>query len=148
MSDYWKNWPSLEVLDFVKDVWNVRISNLEPKKNVVLILWMFSYVTYYPETISTNMTYTTKSIWLFMWKRQLRHINVKSVENISRRNKNHKTCAKKALTFFWFLIGDFNIPSIFYKIQNWNEWQLVSVITHWTYSFLNPWALSHKRFQA
>ena len=35
-----------------------------------------------------------------MWKRQLRHLNVKSVENISRRNKNHKTCAIRALSFF------------------------------------------------
>ena len=69
------------------------------------------------------------------------HSNVKSVGNISRRDKNHKTCAKKALTVFWFLFGDFNILNIFYKIQNLNEWQLVSVITYWTYTFLNPWAL-------
>ena len=82
------------------------------------------------------------SIWLIMWKRQLRHSNVKSVENISRRNKNHKTCGKKALSFFWFLFWDFNISNIFYKMQNLNEWQLVSVITHWTYTFLNPWALA------
>ena len=107
----------------------------------MLFLQMFSDVTFHLETISTNMTYTTKYIWLFMWKSQLKHSNVKSVENISRRNKNHKTCAKKALTFFGFVFGDFNISNIFYKIQNLNEWQLVSLITHWTYTFLNPWAL-------
>ena len=32
MSDYWTNWQSVEVLDFVKNVPNVEISNLEPKK--------------------------------------------------------------------------------------------------------------------
>ena len=33
-------------------------------------------------------------------KRQLLQSNVKSVENISRKNKNHKTCAKKSTYFF------------------------------------------------
>ena len=41
---------------------------------------------------------------------------------------------------FWFLFGDFYILNIFYKIQNLNKWQLVSVIT---YTCLNPWALSN-----
>ena len=54
MSDYWTNWPPVEVLAFVKDVRKVEISNLEPKKNGVFIL--FSDVTFHPETISTNMT--------------------------------------------------------------------------------------------
>ena len=72
-------------------------------------------------------------------KKQLRHSNAKCVENISRRYKNHKTCAKTTLTFFWFLFRDFNISNIFYKIQNVNEWPLVLIITHWTYTFLNPW---------
>ena len=33
VSDYWTNWPSVEVLAFVKAAQNVEISNLEPKKN-------------------------------------------------------------------------------------------------------------------
>ena len=74
-----------------------------------------------------------------MGKRQLRHSNVKSVEN-----NNHKTHENKALSFFWFLFKDFNISNIFYKIQNLKKWQLVSVITHWTYTCLNPWALRKK----
>ena len=49
--------------------------------------------------------------------------------------------AKKALSFFLLLFRDFNILDIFYKIQNLNEWKIFSVITHWTYTFLNPWAL-------
>ena len=32
VSDYWTNWPSVEVMAFVKDVRNVEILNLEPKK--------------------------------------------------------------------------------------------------------------------
>ena len=44
--------------------------------------------------------------------------------------------------FFLFLFGDFNISNIFYKIQNLNKWQLASVITHWTYTCLNPGALT------
>ena len=45
--------------------------------------------------------------------------------------------------FFLFLFGDFNISNIFYKIQRFNKWQLVSVITHWTYSCLNLQALQN-----
>ena len=48
---------------------------------------------------------------------------------------------KKNTSFFWFLFGDFIISNIFYKILNLNKCQLVSVITHWTYTFLHPWAL-------
>ena len=84
-------------MDFVKDVWNVKISILKPKKKLVVLLRIFSDVTFHPETVSTNIT---QSIWLFIWKRQFRHRNVKSVENISRRNKNCKTCAKKNTLFF------------------------------------------------
>ena len=32
VSDYWTNWPSVEVLAFVKDARKVEILNLEPKK--------------------------------------------------------------------------------------------------------------------
>ena len=74
----------------------------------------------------------------------VRHSNVKIVGNIQRQNNNHKTRANKAISFFWFLLGDFNISNIFYKIQNLNKQQLVSVITHWTYTCLNPWALRKK----
>ena len=75
-----------------------------------------------------------------MWKRQLRQSNVNSVENISRGNNNRKTRAKRSTYFFWFLFGDFNISNIFYKILNLNKCQLVLIITHWTYTCLNPWA--------
>ena len=137
MSDYWKNWPSVKVKDFVKKMSELLRSPTWNQKNLCFFLQMFCDVTFHPNTISTNMTKTTETIWLLMWKRQLRHGNVKSVENISRRNKNYKTCAKKTLSVFWFLFGDFNISNIFYKIQNLNEWQLVSVIIHWPYTFLN-----------
>ena len=46
--------------------------------------------------------------------------------------------------FFWFLFRDFTISHIFYKIQNINKFQLVSIITQWTYTCQNPWALVPK----
>ena len=52
---------------------------------------------------------------------------------------NHKT-HKKALSFLWFLFGDFNIADIFFKIQKFKKLQFAPVITHWTYTCLNPWA--------
>ena len=39
--DYWTNWSSVEVLAFVKDVRNVEISNLEPKKIVFFLAKVF-----------------------------------------------------------------------------------------------------------
>ena len=98
--------------------------------------WFLLYV----QTVSTNITYTT-SIWLFMWKRHLRHSNLKNVKKNSRRNKNHTACAIKSLSFVGFYFGDFTLWEIFYKIQNFKKWQFVSVITHWAYTWLNPWAL-------
>ena len=50
---------------------------------------------------------------------------------------------KKCTYFFWILFQDLKISNLFYKIQNLNKWQLVSLITHWTYDFLNPWALCY-----
>ena len=43
--------------------------------------------------------------------------NVKSVENISRKNENNGTPTKKGPDFFWFLCGYVNFSDIFYKIQ-------------------------------
>ena len=53
---------------------------------------------------------------------------------------HQKTLTKKA-HFVWFQVGDFNISDIFYKIQNFNKWPVLLVITNWTYTFLSPWAL-------
>ena len=97
----------------------LKYFNLQPgnKNNQVLFLLMFSYVTFHLETFPTNMTFKTSFIWLYIWKRLVWQCNVKSVENISGRKENQGTHAKKALGFFWFLDGDFNISDIFYKIQ-------------------------------
>ena len=61
MSDNWTNWPLVEILDFVKDVQNIEILNMEQKKNDLFLL-MFSDATFNPGTVSTNMTYTTQSV--------------------------------------------------------------------------------------
>ena len=52
------NWPSVKILDFVKYVCNVEISDLEQKK-IVLFMQMFSDKTFHLESVSTNLTYTT-----------------------------------------------------------------------------------------
>ena len=61
---------------------------------------MFTDVTFHIETFSTNMTFTTLSKLIFTWKIHLRQCNVRSVENISRRNENNGTPTKKACDFF------------------------------------------------
>ena len=99
VSDHWKNWQSIKVLYFLRAVWSVEISTLEPKK-----MWCFFGNVFWCNlstgNISTNMIYTTKHIWLLLWKRQLRQGNVKSVETISRQNIITKRVQKKALSFF------------------------------------------------
>ena len=47
----------------------------------------------------------------------------------------------KHLMFFWFQVGDINIPDIFYRTQNFIWWPVFLVITHWTFTWLSPWAL-------
>ena len=64
------------------------------QKHQVFVLLMFSIVTFYLEIVSANMTFTNQSmiihvkIYRSLW-------NVVTVENISRRNKNHGTLATK-----------------------------------------------------
>ena len=94
-----------------------------------------SNVRFHLQTVSTNMTYPND---YSCKKRQLRHSNFKCVENILRRNKNHKTHAKQALIFHQFLFGDFNNSDIFSQIQNFNNLQFDPVITHWTNTCLSP----------
>ena len=58
-----------------------------------------------------------------------------------KKKPQSQNMCKTSTLFFRFLFGDFNISDIFYKILNLNKWPLVSVITHRTYTCLNPWAL-------
>ena len=46
VSDYWTSRPSVKVLIFLKDVRNVKISNVEAKKFMFFLL-MFSDVTFH-----------------------------------------------------------------------------------------------------
>ena len=39
------------------------------------------------------------------------------LEKFQDEMRHQKTSAKKALDCFWFLVGDFNISDIFYKIR-------------------------------
>ena len=110
------------------------------KKQSSAFLLMFSDVTFHFETFPTNMTFTAWFMWLFIWKRNLRQFNVKSVENISRRNENHGTHAKKALGF---LVPGWRFQYFRHLLQNPNLKLMASFPNnhYWSYTFLNPWAL-------
>ena len=77
----------------------ILISTTSNPKLSSAFLLVFSDVTFHIETFSTNMTLKNLFLWLFTWKRHLRQCNVKSVENISRRNENNRTPTKKAPLF-------------------------------------------------
>ena len=51
-------WPLVYVLDFVKDVWKVKVFNQEPKKQVFFCKCFFQ-VTVHHKTVHTNVTFTT-----------------------------------------------------------------------------------------
>ena len=93
---------------------------------------MFSDVTFHIETFSTNMTFTTLSIWLFRWKRHFRQCNVKKYEN-------NQTPTKKHLIFFGSVL-EISIFQTF--LQNPNLKLMASFLNnhYWSYTFLNPWA--------
>ena len=114
------------------------------QKQSSAFLLMFSDVTFYLETFPTNMTFTTWFIWLFIWKRHLRQCNVKSVENISRRNENHATLTKKALCFV--LVSGWRFQYFRHLLQNPNLKLMANFPNnhYWSYTFLNPWALMNK----
>ena len=56
---------------------------------------MFHHLPFLPELSSTNVTYITSFMCLFMCKRNWEHCHVKYVENYSRKKGNCKTHAKK-----------------------------------------------------
>ena len=80
---------------------------------------MFYDVLFHLETFSTNVTWPTWSMWLSMWKRHFGHRNVKSVVNISRKNRESRTtCKTSTYIFSFFQVEDIKIADTFYKIQN------------------------------
>ena len=61
-------------------------------------------------------------------ERHLRQCNVKSVKNISRRNKNHKCTFGNSTWFLLFLVGDLHIKKIFNKTKNPNKYKLKTAV--------------------
>ena len=101
---------------------------------------MVSDVTFHIEMFSTNMTFTTLSICIFTWKIHLRQRNVKSVENISRRNGNSGTPTKKNMNY-WVPVWRFKYFR--HTLQNPNLKLMSSFPNNhnWAYTFLILWAL-------
>ena len=122
---------SLEIL--ISPIWNLN------KWSVFLL--MFSDVIFHIKTFSTNMTFSTLSIWLFKWKRHFRQCNVKSVENITKRNENNRTPTKKRLDFF--LVPVWRFQYFKHLLQNPNLKLMASFLHnhYWAYNFLRPWDL-------
>ena len=81
---------------------------------------MFYNVQFCHEILSINVTVPTKSMFLYMWKINLRQCNVKCVESFSITIENHGTLAKKAPDFLWLPVEDTNISEISYTFHNLN----------------------------
>ena len=132
-------------MDFIKDVWNVKISGKEQKKSK----WFFANVLwflFFLEIFSTLLTLLCFNCLFHMNNHIDKIVHVMFVEIVSWWNVISENIRKKAPHFFWFQVGNLNITKIFYKIQNF-KWLLVfAVITHWTYTCLSPWALTENRF--
>ena len=101
---------------------------------------MFSDVTFHIESFSTDITFTTLSIWIFTWKRHLTQCNVKSVKIFQEEMRITEHLQKNHLFFvlvWWF-------PYFRHLLQNPNLILLSSITNnhYWAYAFLNPWALT------
>ena len=70
--------------------------SLTGNQNIVHVF----FVKKFPELSSSNVTYITSFMCLFMCKRHFNHCYVICVENNSRKKLNRKTHAKKAQAYF------------------------------------------------
>ena len=113
-----------------------------------VFLLMFSIVTFHLEIISANMTFTANQSMIFHLKDiYRRQFNVISVENISRRNKNHGTLAKKQIHFVGNLL---KISTFQTSVTNPTPKLVTSFflspeITHWAWA-LNKWKRGKKLY--
>ena len=105
------------------------------QKNKVLFLHMFSKI------LSTLLTLLCLNCPFHMNKHTDKVVYVMFVETVSGWDVTSENISKNSTKFFLFQVGDLNILDIFYKIKNFNCWPDCPVITHWTYTFLSPWAL-------
>ena len=128
-------------MDSVKDVWKFEISNLKPKKMCSFFVNVFWCNIPYGNCFNKHDIYNLIYRIIHVKKKVETYQCQKRSKYFKEKKETQNTCKKNTLFFWFLLIGDFNISDIFYKVQNFNEWQLVPVITHWTYTCLNPWAL-------
>ena len=103
---------------------------------------MFFHVPFNLELLSTNVTGITSYKCLFMCKRHLKHINVKCVENVSRKDIESQNSCKKSTSIFWFPVPDIKMPNIFYKIQKFLRITWASIISHKNLLHLIIWMLT------
>ena len=80
--------------------------------------------------------------WIIIWIRLNMSCSLKQFLN---EMIYQKTFAKTASICLGFQVGDLNNSDIYYRIQNFIWWPVFSIITHWTYTCLSPWALTEKK---
>ena len=123
-------------MEFVNDVWNVEIANFKPKTN------KFFFENVFLNNISSWSCFHKHDIHNLIKMNIHKEQSVKAIQcqkcrkYIRKKHESWNAC-KKTLIFVFFLVWDFNISEIFYKIQFFPP-----VITHWTYTCQGPWALT------
>ena len=92
----------LATLGFLKKMSGILISLTGNQNNVYAFFVNVFYILFHLELSSTNVTYITSFMCLFMCKRHLKHCYVNCVENNTRKKGYRKTHAKKAQAYFGF----------------------------------------------
>ena len=130
-------------MDLVKYVWNIKISHLKPKKSSVFLgILLFSFLL---ETFSTLLTMHCLKCLFHMNKHINKVVNVMFVENVSMWNVTSENISKKSTWLFW--VPSWRYQYIWQLLQNQKVLIMASYSNnhYWSYTFLNPWALSYNR---
>ena len=78
-----------------------------------IFLLMFSFVTFYLEIVSENMTFTKQSMIIHVKDVQKAMQYYKDRKYFRKKQESWNT-RKKQLNFYWYLVEDFNISDICY----------------------------------
>ena len=153
----WKEWdycfylPFLEVLDFVKYVWNLEILNLDTKNTRCFFckcfLMLNFILTLLPQTWHTRPIKVLFFVcaleilapsWNIFYTLDitLPLVSIPHEKSCRLGCKCHVWCnsftsqkiTKKTLDNFGFQVKNFNISDIFYKMQNLKKWKIKAVV--------------------
>ena len=99
-SEYLENWPLVWDLYFLKDVWNIEISNQEPKKKPSVFFPSVPWFSFLLEIFSTLLTmhYLKRLFHMNCHINQV--VNVMLVGKVSRWNATSENISKKSTWLF------------------------------------------------